>query len=449
MKLQFIFLLLLIYYSSTYADESGWIDKGNYKYEKLTFNNLFRVSFSDDYNYFYTFHRDRIIRKWDLMSGVLLDSMIIERIPDLFYFSQDRKTCVFTYFLDNIYYQAINIIDLETKEVIAKDSMHIFIYFCPEKNFSCFSSDFLLDYSTDNNLLYAGLFYHLGGTYGGGSLVYRHDGFLGSFDVHKDTLIPFKQIACVGIKYFTYLNNDIYFSYDIDAELQYPGKPTLYSTEYGIMKYSRNDDKVDKLLNYQTDHLEKSYLKITDLYIYPKYKLLLFKSNEKFHFFDLESNLVITGRSILSKSNAHCAVAERNLLVTSEKDILYFYQLDKTSFSYYQLPITPDRLLSVGNYILAYNNYQGQIILINIDNINSINDKIHNTDMEMYPNPVQDILYIKNNSEGTLNYKIYNLYGQEVLKGETYDGTINTFILLNGIYYLRYKNINKQFIILR
>ena len=56
--------------------------------------------------------------------------------------------------------------------------------------------------------------------------------------------------------------------------------------------------------------------------------------------------------------------------------------------------------------------------------------------IEIYPNPVSDVLYIKNLPSETIEYSIFNVLGQEVRTGST-SGTIPISALEKGVYFLQ------------
>ena len=58
--------------------------------------------------------------------------------------------------------------------------------------------------------------------------------------------------------------------------------------------------------------------------------------------------------------------------------------------------------------------------------------------LEIYPNPVSDVLYVKNLPCEKAAYSIFNLMGQEVAAGST-NGTISVAGLEKGIYFLQVK----------
>ena len=58
--------------------------------------------------------------------------------------------------------------------------------------------------------------------------------------------------------------------------------------------------------------------------------------------------------------------------------------------------------------------------------------------LEVYPNPVSDVLYMKNLPCEMVEYSIFNLMGQEVSSGSS-SGTISVAGLEKGIYFLQVK----------
>ena len=58
--------------------------------------------------------------------------------------------------------------------------------------------------------------------------------------------------------------------------------------------------------------------------------------------------------------------------------------------------------------------------------------------LEVYPNPVSDMLYIKHLSNEPVEYSIFNVLGQEVASGYT-SGTIPVATLGHGLYFLQVK----------
>ena len=61
--------------------------------------------------------------------------------------------------------------------------------------------------------------------------------------------------------------------------------------------------------------------------------------------------------------------------------------------------------------------------------------------LEVYPNPVSDVLYVKNLPCEAVEYSIFNLMGQEVTTGSS-TGTISVAGLGKGIYFLQVKGEN-------
>ena len=61
--------------------------------------------------------------------------------------------------------------------------------------------------------------------------------------------------------------------------------------------------------------------------------------------------------------------------------------------------------------------------------------------LEVYPNPVSDVLYVKNFPSETVAYSIFNVLGQKVAAGSS-NGTISVAGLEKGIYFLQVKGEN-------
>lgn len=66
----------------------------------------------------------------------------------------------------------------------------------------------------------------------------------------------------------------------------------------------------------------------------------------------------------------------------------------------------------------------------------AVNESLCQQTLEVYPNPVSEILYLKNLSSERVDYSIYNVLGQEVATGSS-SGTISVATLEKGIYLLQ------------
>lgn len=66
----------------------------------------------------------------------------------------------------------------------------------------------------------------------------------------------------------------------------------------------------------------------------------------------------------------------------------------------------------------------------------TVHESIAQQPLEVYPNPVSDILFIKNLPCETVEYSIFNLMGQEVVAGSS-SGTISVARLEKGLYFLQ------------
>lgn len=63
--------------------------------------------------------------------------------------------------------------------------------------------------------------------------------------------------------------------------------------------------------------------------------------------------------------------------------------------------------------------------------------------LEVFPNPVSDVLYLKNLSGEQVNYSIFNVLGQEVANGSSC-GTISVAGLEKGVYFLQVEGENSR-----
>lgn len=83
-------------------------------------------------------------------------------------------------------------------------------------------------------------------------------------------------------------------------------------------------------------------------------------------------------------------------------------------------------------------------IILNIipkDGPLAVHENTQQQPLEVYPNPVSDILYVKNLPSETVDYTIFNVLGQKVMAGSS-TGTISVAGLEKGIYFLQVKGNN-------
>ena len=86
-----------------------------------------------------------------------------------------------------------------------------------------------------------------------------------------------------------------------------------------------------------------------------------------------------------------------------------------------------------------YNMTKVEGIILNIIPTSTIvNEAIAQATLEVYPNPVSEVLYIKNLPCETVEYTICNVLGQEVATGTT-SGTLSVAALEKGLYVLQLK----------
>ena len=88
-----------------------------------------------------------------------------------------------------------------------------------------------------------------------------------------------------------------------------------------------------------------------------------------------------------------------------------------------------------------YGMTQMEGIIVNIipdDGPYTIHESTLQQPLEVYPNPVSDVLYLKNLPCERVEYSIFNVMGQEVAKGLSH-GTISVEALEKGLYFLQIK----------
>jgi hypothetical protein len=71
----------------------------------------------------------------------------------------------------------------------------------------------------------------------------------------------------------------------------------------------------------------------------------------------------------------------------------------------------------------------------------AVHENTQQQPLEVYPNPVSDVLYVKNLPCKTVDYSIFNVLGQEVTASST-TGSISVAGLEKGIYFLQVKGEN-------
>ena len=94
------------------------------------------------------------------------------------------------------------------------------------------------------------------------------------------------------------------------------------------------------------------------------------------------------------------------------------------------------------NFYYGLTKLEGIIVDI-IPSPSAVQEFTHQQPLEIYPNPVSDILYVKNTPCGQVDYVIYNAVGQEVAAGSSY-GTISVSDLNEGLYFLQIRGKDYQ-----
>ncbi len=94
------------------------------------------------------------------------------------------------------------------------------------------------------------------------------------------------------------------------------------------------------------------------------------------------------------------------------------------------------------NFYYGLTKLEGIIVDI-IPSTSAVQEFIRQQPLEIYPNPVSHILYVKNIPCGQVNFVIYNAVGQEVTTGFSY-GTIPVSDLNEGLYILQIRGKDFQ-----
>ncbi|MGO4708595.1 T9SS type A sorting domain-containing protein [Chryseobacterium sp. 2TAF14] len=76
----------------------------------------------------------------------------------------------------------------------------------------------------------------------------------------------------------------------------------------------------------------------------------------------------------------------------------------------------------------------------NVFTKNEISEKIKENKISLFPNPVQDLLYIKATDDKDYYYQIYNATGQMVKSGKFENNFTNVSALVSGVYLVRINN---------
>lgn len=89
------------------------------------------------------------------------------------------------------------------------------------------------------------------------------------------------------------------------------------------------------------------------------------------------------------------------------------------------------------NFYYGMTKMEGIIVDIIPTNL-AVNENVSQQKLEVYPNPVSDVLYINNIPGESVDYVIFNVLGQKVTAGSS-DGTISVAELEKGLYILQIK----------
>lgn len=106
--------------------------------------------------------------------------------------------------------------------------------------------------------------------------------------------------------------------------------------------------------------------------------------------------------------------------------------------------LQPDGKILVCGYFNSFNGVnKKQIVRINGEDILSVSDNEKNS-VKIYPNPVKDILHIKNDNEIS-EFEIYSMEGKKLMTGNDINNSkLDVTILQKGNYLIKLKSKGKE-----
>jgi hypothetical protein len=444
----FLFLNTFVLYS---WDESGWENNGDYLSQKLVINNLWRVQLSEDNTQFYTFSfPDSTIRIWDLNTGVLTDSIVLEYKPDFFFFSTDRKTAVICKKIKdeiNSVSQIYTIIDLISMEKIANSILFPFEILKSDYGNLYESYSFSLtslDYSfTKKDMILSANFKK--GDMGPGIIYWWNTGFSGIFKIKNDSLVKKTQFNNTSSLDFLVKNDTLYYISYTEGRWLFDGEYTDY-TKSGLFQFSSITNSKIELLNY----LQKPTFIIHKLLECSNDSKILCLIGYNYYLVDYLKDSIISGYSIPAKNTIDKMNSDRKTLIeyadSSQK--FYLYPIAKPyNVDSIESPIEVNNYLTIPgeNNILAYNT-SGEIVWLKRE-VTGIDYKPGKSNLSIYPNPAKDIITIRDDKSfnENLNLTITNLQGitqndYELVWVNSNKITIDISNLKAGVYILRVSN---------
>lgn len=159
----------------------------------------------------------------------------------------------------------------------------------------------------------------------------------------------------------------------------------------------------------------------------------------------LEQNLDLSTFKIIGGSHPFTASLDTNRILTftfADVNLPYSTTSEALSHGYILFRIKPDANIpeekSIKNTAAIYFDFNAPVItntssvMISYGTISGIADK--NQQIEIYPNPAEDYIYIKDGKD--VQYKIYDLSGR-VLQTRRSNGTVNISSLPPGLYHIQ------------
>lgn len=463
--------ILFCAYINCFATESGWEQRTGYKYQKLHINDLVSLHLSPNSDSIFTYNKDGFLRIWDFESGILLDSVdftdtVTHVKPNLFQFSTDGKTAVIAYFERdstnlnsgfNYSKQRVLIYNIYYKKTLIKTDINLLELF-PFDTFSGYelmtivpSLSVIYDYISNKNELYVNTHIFMKRDESTISILLT-TGYLGILEIDKDSIKLKKQICPNEVNdYLIYNDSSIIFSTNYSFYQGVQDRITQ-RTLYTIAKINFLNSST-KILFYQNDKdVVSDYKKISRILPTNMRDTILYKRYYSFYYYDnaannISNNLLIPRPNLNSKNyvTLDCIFDTKDMLVQCQDSVFYFYNIQTTKrIDSIISPIGVDSFFIAKNNksLIAYNS-SGEIVVLNISHITSVNENNSPTTdntISISPNPTSTSFTISG-LQGKPSVSIVNSLGMEVSKQQANTPQVyfDAIGFANGIYFVQVK----------
>lgn len=489
----FLTLLLTFCTNNTLlSKESGWEQREGYKYQRLVVDSLTELQLSPIGDTIYTYHRNRVMMIWDSKTGKLLDSVVFSPRPSWFNFSKDGITAVISYGEQYSPEQRIQIYNLSQKRIILEQNLNLFKLFkfqsllqgCTDVNHlfvPYYASTSIYNYVTDKNELFLDVFIsgsgHFVSLYTDKATKEELSGYLGVMEIKNGSLIPKKQIHDRYVLDYEFYNDHLL----VFTSFYYKITRITENLNDRIIEQSNTVSRYDFENNSSIDLI--SLDNYNDLYAIPFItKVIPTKLKDTFLISGGNScyylNINATPKTVIDQpkitfpklNNSDETIYnvyknKENLVFQNSYEERVFYFIMLKSNELVDSAISPIeargfKVINSDKELLGYN-LQGEMVLLNIDEANSVNESTSSSGPNniIYPNPTSGIALLNKEGfhQGQLQIDItdisgkqaktlYNkLYNQEELQFDISDmpngmyiikamqnGTIQSFKVIKG-----------------